>query len=119
MRKIKAKKATNKEIEFFISQISKLDVLDFIGIAKLCGVKLLKDEVEEKEEVEHDAATVIENGDEAKKPEARDFYEILLDIVNYYKDSKKERRQTLINIVIDCAHVNKKRGGKNGKYPSG
>lgn len=107
MRKIKAKHATKKELEFLISQISKLDVIEFIGIAKLCGVKLIDDS---------DAATVIEEGHDAteNKPKGREFYDILADILDYYQNAKKEKRQTLINIIIDCVHEKKKRGDING-----
>lgn len=106
MRNIKAKKATKKEIDFLLNQISKLEVIEFIGIAKLCGVKLVKD----------DAATAIKEGQD-NKPEPRDFYDILDDILNYYQNSKKEKRQTLINIIADCAHAKKKKVDINGIKP--
>lgn len=131
MRNIKSKKATKKEIEFFIKNIGDLDIFDFFGLAKLCNVDIFKKE-ENKENNSnntYDAATVIKNGDAVDKkdgaaakniPDVRDFYEILYDIVTYYENAKKERRQNLINLVIDCRNVNlkkKKRGGQNGLKP--
>ena len=132
MRNIKSKKATKKEIEFLIKNIADLDIFDFFGLARICGIEITK----KKEENSDDAATAIENADtvdnintEATEieqkdaaaapslPDIRDFYEILGDIINYYSSSKKERRQTIINLVVDCRHENlkkKKRGGLNG-----
>lgn len=128
MRNIKSKRATKKEIEFLIKNIANLDIFDFFGLARLCGVEITKKE-DSSNNNSDTAATIIENGDTVDKteekdaaaapslPDIRDFYEILGDIINYYSNSKKERRQTIINLVVDCRYENlkkKKRGGWNG-----
>ena len=105
MRNIKAKKATKKEIEFFCSKIPKLEIFDFLGLAKLCGVQLVEP---------YDPETVPEDF----KPVPRDFYDMLADLLDYYQNAKKETRQFLVNIVLDCERINKKNGGKkNGTKP--
>ena len=105
MRNIKAKRATKKEIEFFCSKIPKLEIFDFLGLVKLCGVALTEP---------YDPESVPEDF----KPVPRDFYDMLTDLLEYYQNAKKETRQFLINIVLDCERVNKKKGGKkNGFKP--
>lgn len=100
MRNIKAKHATKKEIETFVSKIPKLEIFDFIGMLRLCGVQITEP---------HDPETVPEDF----KPIPRDFNDMLNDLINYYQNAKKEKRQILMSIVLDCEQVNKKNKYKN------
>lgn len=99
MRNIKAKKATQKELEFICKKITKLEPLDFIGILRLCGIALTES---------YDPETVPEDF----KPVARQFEDMFVDFLNYYQNAKKQTRQILINIILGCEKENKKTKNK-------
>jgi hypothetical protein len=99
MRNIKAKHATKKEIEFFCSKIPKLEIFDFIGLVKLCGIQLTEP---------YDPEAVPDDF----KPVPRDFNDMLIDLLDYYQNAKKQKRQILMDIVLDCERVNRKNKAK-------
>ena len=74
-------------MEKFLTQLSKLEPVEFIGVAHLCGARLLQED--------------------NKTP--RDFADILRDILNKYETLNRKKRRELEKIL---AHSNSiKRGG--------
>lgn len=75
-------------MEKFLIQLSKLEPVEFIGVAHLCGARLLQED--------------------NKTP--RDFADILRDILNKYQTLNRKKRRELEKALAQTNSV--KRGGK-------
>ena len=74
-------------MEKFLTQLSKLEPMEFIGVAHLCGARLLQED----------------------NKTSRDFADILEDILDKYETLNRKKRRELKKIL---AHSNSiKRGG--------
>lgn len=74
-------------MEKFLIQLSKLEPVEFIGVAHLCGAHLLQED--------------------NKTP--RDFADILRDILDKYKTLNRKKRRELEKILAQSNSI--KRGG--------
>ena len=74
-------------MEKFLIQLSKLEPMEFIGVAHLCGAKLLKED--------------------NKTP--RDFADILKDILDKYEILNRKKRRELEKVLAQSNSI--KRGG--------
>lgn len=74
-------------MEKFLTQLSKLEPVEFIGVAHLCGARLLQED--------------------NKTP--RDFVDILRDILNKYETLNRKKRRELEKILAQSNSI--KRGG--------
>jgi hypothetical protein len=74
-------------MEKFLIQLSKLEPMEFIGVAHLCGAHLLQED--------------------NKTP--RDFADILRDILNKYETLNRKKRRELEKILAQSNSI--KRGG--------
>ena len=75
-------------MEKFLIQLSKLEPVEFIGVAHLCGVRLLQED--------------------NKTP--RDFADILRDVLNKYETLNRKKRRELEKALAQSNSI--KRGGK-------
>ena len=74
-------------MEKFLMQLSKLEPVEFIGVAHLCGARLLQED--------------------NKTP--RDFADILRDVLNKYQTLNRKKRRELEKALTQTNSV--KRGG--------
>ena len=75
-------------MEKFLTQLSKLEPVEFIGVAHLCGARLLQED--------------------NKTP--RDFADILRDVLDKYQTLNRKKRRELEKALTQTNSV--KRGGK-------
>ena len=75
-------------MEKFLMQLSKLEPVEFIGVAHLCGARLLQED--------------------NKTP--RDFADILRDVLNKYQTLNRKKRRELEKVLAQTNSI--KRGGK-------
>ena len=75
-------------MEKFLIQLSKLEPVEFIGVAHLCGARLLQED--------------------NKTP--RDFADILRDVLNKYQTLNRKKRRELEKVLAQTNSV--KCGGK-------
>ena len=75
-------------MEKFLIQLSKLEPVEFIGVAHLCGARLLQED--------------------NKTP--RDFADILRDVLNKYQTLNRKKRRELEKVLAQTNSI--KRGGK-------
>ena len=75
-------------MEKFLMQLSKLEPVEFIGVAHLCGARLLQED--------------------NKTP--RDFADILRDVLNKYQTLNRKKRRELEKVLAQSNSI--KRGGK-------
>ena len=75
-------------MEKFLMQLSKLEPVEFIGVAHLCGARLLQED--------------------NKTP--RDFADILRDVLNKYQTLNQKKRRELEKVLAQTNSI--KRGGK-------
>lgn len=74
-------------MEKFLIQLSKLEPVEFIGVAHLCGARLLQED--------------------NKTP--RDFADILRDVLNKYQTLNRKKRRELEKVLAQTNSI--KRGG--------
>ena len=75
-------------MEKFLTQLSKLEPVEFIGVAHLCGARLLQED--------------------NKTP--RDFADILRDVLDKYQTLNQKKRRELEKVLAQTNSV--ERGGK-------
>lgn len=75
-------------MEKFLTQLSKLEPVEFIGVAHLCGARLLQED--------------------NKTP--RDFADILRDVLNKYQTLNRKKRRELEEVLAQSNSI--KCGGK-------
>ena len=74
-------------MEKFLTQLARLEPVEFIGVAHLCGARLLQED--------------------NKTP--RDFADILRDVLDKYQTLNREKRRELEKVLAQSNSV--KRGG--------
>ena len=75
-------------MEKFLTQLSKLEPVEFIGVAHLCGARLLQED----------------------NNTPRDFADILRDVLNKYQTLNRKKRRELEKVLAQTNSV--ERGGK-------
>ena len=120
------KRSNNKEVERFLSYVTKLEMIETIGIARLLGVELMaiaqeKEEKEEKErensstEVPEDSNTdetttnqpALVRNQQNNKQEFKEFDILLSEMLNSFIAAPQQKRKWILQIMKDATY-----GGK-------
>ena len=120
------KRSNNKEVEKFLSYVTKLEMIETIGIARLLGVELMaiayeKEEKEEKErenssmEVPEDSNTdetatnqpALVRNQQNDKQEFKEFDILLSEMLNSFIAAPQQKRKWILQMMKDATY-----GGK-------
>lgn len=121
------KRSNKKEVEKFLSYVTKLEMIETIGIARLLGVELMaivqeKEEREEKKEREDSSVKVSEdsNMNEAainsptlvrnqqnNEQEFKDFDILLSEMLDSFIAAPQQKRKWILQMMKDATY-----GGK-------
>lgn len=121
------KRSNKKEVEKFLSYVTKLEMIETIGIARLLGVELMaivqeKEEREEKKEREDSSVKASEdsNMDEAainsptlvrnqqnNEQEFKDFDILLSEMLDFFIAAPQQKRKWILQMMKDATY-----GGK-------
>lgn len=121
------KRSNKKEVEKFLSYVTKLEMIETIGIARLLGVELMaivqeKEEKEEKKEREDNSVKAPEdpNTDEAainsptlvrnqqnNEQEFKDFDILLSEMLDSFIAAPQQKRKWILQMMKDATY-----GGK-------
>ena len=120
------KRSNNKEVEKFLSYVTKLEMIETIGIARLLGVELMaiaqeKEEKEEKErenssmEVPEDSNTdetatnqpALVRNQQNDKQEFKEFDILLSEMLDSFIAAPQQKRKWILQIMKDATY-----GGK-------
>lgn len=121
------KRSNNKEVEKFLSYVTKLEMIETIGIARLLGVELMaivqeEEGKEEKKEREDNSVEAPEdsNTDEAAinspalvrnqqndKQEFKEFDILLSEMLNSFIAAPQQKRKWILQMMKDATY-----GGK-------
>lgn len=120
------KRSNNKEVEKFLSYVTKLEMIETIGIARLLGVELMaiaqeKEEKEEKErenspmEVPEDSNTdetttnqpALVRNQQNDQQEFKEFDILLSEMLNSFIAAPQQKRKWILQIMKDATY-----GGK-------
>lgn len=121
------KRSNNKEVEKFLSYVTKLEMIETIGIARLLGVELMaiaqeKEEKEEKKERENSSIEAPEdsNTDETAtnqptlvrkqqndKQEFKEFDILLSEMLDSFIAAPQQKRKWILQMMKDAIY-----GGK-------
>lgn len=120
------KRSNNKEVEKFLSYVTKLEMIETIGIARLLGVELMAiaQEEEEKEEKERENSSMEvpedSNTDETAtnqpalvrnqqndKQEFKEFDILLSEMLNSFIAAPQQKRKWILQMMKDATY-----GGK-------
>lgn len=121
------KRSNNKEVEKFLSYVTKLEMIETIGIARLLGVELMaiaqeKEEKEEEKEGENSSIKAPEdsNTDEAainspalvrnqqnNKQEFKEFDILLSEMLDSFIAAPQQKRKWILQMMKDATY-----GGK-------
>lgn len=120
------KRSNNKEVEKFLSYVTKLEMIETIGIARLLGVELMaiaqeKEEKEEKErenssmEVPEDSNTdetatnqpALVRNQQNDKYEFKEFDILLSEMLDSFIAAPQQKRKWILQMMKDATY-----GGK-------
>lgn len=121
------KRSNNKEVEKFLSYVTKLEMIETIGIARLLGVELMaiaqeKEEKKEKKKRENSSIEAPEdsNTDETAtnlpalvrnqqndKQEFKEFDILLSEMLDSFIAAPKQKRKWILQMMKDATY-----GGK-------
>ena len=120
------KRSNKKEVEKFLSYVTKLEMIETIGIARLLGVELMAiaQEKEEKEEKERENSSIEapedSNTDEAAtnqpalvrnqqndKQEFKEFDILLSEMLDSFIAAPQQKRKWILQMMKDATY-----GGK-------
>lgn len=120
------KRSNNKEVEKFLSYVTKLEMIETIGIARLLGVELMaiaqeKEEKEEKErenssmEVPEDSNTdetatnqpALVRNQQNDQQEFKEFDILLSEMLDSFIAAPKQKRKWILQMMKDATY-----GGK-------
>ena len=120
------KRSNNKEVEKFLSYVTKLEMIETIGIARLLGVELMaiaqeKEEKEEKErenssmEVPKDSNTdetatnqpALVRNQQNDKQEFKEFDILLSEMLDSFIAAPQQKRKWILQMMKDATY-----GGK-------
>lgn len=121
------KRSNKKEVEKFLSYVTKLEMIETIGIARLLGVELMaivqeKEEKEEKKEREDGSVKALEDSDTDKAAinsptlvrnqqnneyEFKDFDILLSEMLDSFIAAPQQKRKWILQMMKDATY-----GGK-------
>ena len=120
------KRSNNKEVEKFLSYVTKLEMIETIGIARLLGVELMaiaqeKEEKEEKErenssmEVPEDSNTdetatnqpTLVRNQQNDQQEFKEFDILLSEMLDSFIAAPRQKRKWILQMMKDATY-----GGK-------
>lgn len=121
------KRSNNKEVEKFLSYVTKLEMIETIGIARLLGVELMaiaqeKEEKEEKKERENSSIEAPEdsNTDETTtnqpalvrnqqndKQEFKEFDILLSEMLDSFIAAPQQKRKWILQMMKDATYRGK------------
>ena len=120
------KRSNNKEVEKFLSYVTKLEMIETIGIARLLGVELMAiaQEKEEKEEKERENSSMEVPGDsntdetatnqptlvrnqQNDKQEFKEFDILLSEMLDSFIAAPQQKRKWILQMMKDATY-----GGK-------
>lgn len=81
----------NNRTKTFIELLVGLEAVEFVGLCKFLGVRL----VEEKGE----SAPITPNNEASQKSEARDFSDLFSDLLRKFSNLSRSRQRELIKIL--------------------
>lgn len=107
-----------KDFEFFVNNLSELEPVEFVGLAKVLGVSIVQKDVVldiNKEELKQ---LSTEERQELAEKALRPMDEILEEMMDKFLSLSKRRRKEINQILKDIKHMNmnerKKKVKKNG-----
>lgn len=121
------KRSNKKEVEKFLSYVTKLEMIETIGIARLLGVELMaivqeKEEREEKKEREDSSVKVSEDSNmnevainsptlvrnqQNNEQEFKDFDILLSEMLDSFIAAPQQKRKWILQMMKDATY-----GGK-------
>lgn len=120
------KRSNNKEVEKFLSYVTKLEMIETIGIARLLGVELMAiaQEEEEKEEKERENSSMevpedfntdetatnqpaLVRNQQNDKQEFKEFDILLSEMLNSFIAAPQQKRKWILQMMKDATY-----GGK-------
>lgn len=121
------KRSNNKEVEKFLSYVTKLEMIETIGIARLLGVELMaiaqeKEEKKEKKEREDNSVEALEDSNTDKaainspalvrnqqndQQEFKEFDILLSEMLNSFIAAPQQKRKWILQMMKDATY-----GGK-------
>ena len=81
----------NNRTKIFMELLVGLEAIEFVGLCKFLGVKL----IEEKDE----SAPITPNNKTPQKSEARDFSDLFSDLLQKFSELSRPRQRELIKIL--------------------
>lgn len=81
----------NNRTKIFIELLVGLEAIEFVGLCKFLGVRL----IEEKDE----SAPITPNDEAPKKSETRDFSDLFSDLLQKFSELSRPRQRELIKIL--------------------
>ena len=81
----------NNRTKIFMELLVGLEAIEFVGLCKFLGVKL----IEEKDE----SAPTTSNNEAPQKSEARDFSDLFSDLLQKFSKLSRPRQRELIKIL--------------------
>ena len=81
----------NNRIKIFMELLVGLEAIEFVGLCKFLGVRL----IEEKDE----SAPITPNDEAPKKSETRDFSDLFSDLLQKFSNLSRPRQRELIKIL--------------------
>lgn len=93
-----------------VKLISGMEPVDFVGLARLLGVSVVRP-VDEAAEYTSTAP------DPQRKMEPRPFLDVLEDVVNKFNTLNRAKSRELLRLIKKANTENKKKGGKNAGNP--
>lgn len=120
------KRSNKKEVEKFLSYVTKLEMIETIGIARLLGVELMAiaQEKEEKEEKERENSSIeapedsntnkattnqpaLVRNQQNDKQEFKEFDILLLEMLDSFIAAPQQKRKWILQMMKDATY-----GGK-------
>ena len=89
--------------ETLLMKILELDAVEFLGVCKIIGVSVYKEE----ENVEDDSHCAQANEDTNAAQEPRDFYDIWSDVVDTINEMNRIRRRNLGKLIYPATKKEK------------
>lgn len=81
----------NNRIKTFMELLVGLEAVEFVGLCKFLGVRLIKEESE--------SAPITSNNETPQKSETRDFSDLFSDLLQKFSNLSRPRQRELIKIL--------------------
>lgn len=81
----------NNRTKIFMELLVGLEAVEFVGLCKFLGVRLIKEESE--------SAPITPNNETLQKSETRDFSDLFSDLLQKFSNLSRPRQRELIKIL--------------------